>query len=85
MQQEYLLNFSCVETSNTMTQDTAESSLMTLTERGQNQLKDEATKCKNILVTHKELLKGNVERVKLSIRTFHSLEENGLSTQQISL
>ena len=58
---------------------------MTLTESGQNQLKDEATKCKNILVTHKELLKGNIERFKLSIRTFHSLEENGLSTQQISL
>ena len=77
--------FSCVETSNTVTKDMAESSLMTLTERGQNQLKDEATKCKNILVTHKELLKGNIERFKLSIRTFHSLEENGLSTQQISL
>ena len=63
----------------------AESSLMTMTERGQNQLKDEATKCKNILMTYKELLKGNVTRFKLNIRTFHSLEENGLSTQHISL
>ena len=58
LQQEYLLNFSWVETSNTMAQDTAESSLMTLTERGQNQLKIEATTCKNVLLVQKELLKG---------------------------
>ena len=68
-----------------MAQDTAESSLMTLTERGQNQLKDEATMCKNILLTQKGLLKGNVTRFKSSIRKFHLLEENGLSTKHFSL
>ena len=68
-----------------MAQDMAESGLMTLTERGQNQLKQESTKCKNVLLTQKGLLKGNITRFKLNIRTFHSLEENGLSTQQISL
>ena len=68
-----------------MAQDTAESSLMTLTERGQNQLKQESTKCKNVLLTQKGLLKGNVTRFKSNIRTFHLLEENGLSTQHISL
>ena len=68
-----------------MAQDTDESSLMTLTERGQNQLKQESTKCKNVLLTQKGLLKGNVTRFKLSIRKFHLLEENGLSTQHFSL
>ena len=68
-----------------MAQDTAESSLMTLTERGQNQLKQESTKCKNVLLTQKGLLKGNITRFKLSIRKFHLLEENGLSTQHFSL
>ena len=65
-----------------MAQDTAESGLMTLTERGQNQLKQEATKCKNVLLTQKGLLKGNITRFKLSIRKFHLLEENSLSTKQ---
>ena len=48
----YLLNFSWVKTSNTMAQDTAENGLLTLTERGQdNQLKEEATRCKIDLMT----------------------------------
>ena len=64
-----------------MAQDTAESGLMTLTERGQNQLKQEATKCKNVLLTQKGLLKGTITRFKSSIIKFHLLEENGLSTQ----
>ena len=46
-----------------MTQDTAEIGLMTLTERGQNnQLKEEATRCKIDLMTQKELLKGSIMR-----------------------
>ena len=69
-----------------MTQDTAEIGLMTLTERGQNnQLKEEATRCKIDLMTQKELLKGSITRFKTSIRNFHLLEENGLSTQNFSL
>ena len=40
---------------------------------------------KIIIMTHKELLKGNITRFKLNIRTFYSLEEIGLSTQHISL
>ena len=75
-----------VVTSNTMAQDTAENGLMTLTERGQdNQLKEEATRCKTNLMTQKELLKGSITRFKSSIRNFHLLEENGLSTQHFSL
>ena len=69
-----------------MAQDTAENGLMTLTERGQdNQLKEEATRCKTNLMTQKELLKGSITRFKSSIRNFHLLEENGLSTQHFSL
>ena len=69
-----------------MTQDTAEIGLMTLTERSQNnQLKEEATRSKTDLLTQKELLKGSITRFKTSIRNFHLLEENGLSTQNFSL
>ena len=69
-----------------MTQDTAEIGLMTLTERSQNnQLKEEATRSKTDLLTQKELLKGSITRFKTSIRNFHLLEENGLSTRNFSL
>ena len=47
-----------------MAQDTAESGQMTLTQRGQNQLKKEATMCKNILMTQKGLLEGSITRFK---------------------
>ena len=63
----------------------AESSLMTMTERGQNQLKTEATTCKNLLLAQKKLLMGKVTRFKEIIRQFHLTEENGLSTKHISL
>ena len=47
-----------------MAQDTAEISLITLTERGQdNQLKEEATRCKTNLMTQKELLKGKGNKI----------------------
>merc|ERR1711888_424631 len=36
-------------------------------------------------MTHKELLKGSIWRFKTSIKNFHLLEENGLSTQNFSL
>ena len=75
--------FSCVETSNTGTKDMAESSLMTMTERGQNQLKTEATTCKNLLLAQKKLLMEKVTRFKEIIRQFHLTEENGLSTKYI--
>ena len=69
-----------------MTQDTAEISLMTLTERSQNnQLKEGAIRFKTDLLTQKELLKGSITRFKTSIRNFYLLEENGLSTQNFSL
>ena len=69
-----------------MTQDTAETSLLTLTEQSQtNQLKEEATKSKADLLTQKELLRGSITRFKTNIRNFHLLEENGLSTLNFSL
>ena len=69
-----------------MTQDTAEIGLMTLTERSQNnQLKEEATRSKADLLTQKGLLRGSITRFKTTIRNFHLLEENGLSTQNFSL
>ena len=69
-----------------MAQDTAEIGLMTLTERSQNnQLKDEATRCKADLLTQKGLLQGSITRFKKNIRNFHLLEENGLSVQNLSL
>ena len=72
---------SCVETSNTGTKNMTESSLMTMTERGQNQLKTEAMTCENLLLAHKKLLMGKVTRFKEIIRQFHLTEENGLSTK----
>ena len=64
-----------------ITQDTAETSLLTLTEQSQNnQLKEKATKSKTNLLTQKELLRGSITRFKTNIRNFHLLEENGLST-----
>ena len=69
-----------------MTQDTAETSLLTLTEQSQNnQLKEEATRSKANLLTQKELLRGSITRFKTNIRNFHLLEENGLSTLNFSL
>ena len=63
-----------------MAQDTAEISLMTLTEQSQNsQLKDEAARCKTDLLTQKGLFQGSITRFKKSIRNFHWLEENGQS------
>ena len=48
-----------------------------------NQLMQELKKCKNELVTQKELLIGSVNRSKKNLRDFHFLEENGLSTRKL--
>ena len=48
-----------------------------------SRLKQELKRCKNELVTQKELLIGSVNRSKKNWRDFHYLEENGLSTQKL--
>ena len=69
-----------------MAQDTANNGLMTLTEQSQNSLlKDEAERCKTELLTLKGLFQGSILRFKKSIRNFHWSEENGLSTNKLSL
>ena len=68
------------------TKDMAESSLnLTMTGRGQNQLRTEATRCKNLLLAQKKLLVEKLMRCKEMIRQFHLTEENGLSTTVIAL
>ena len=61
------------QTSNSVAQDKAEPS----------RLKQELKRCKNELVTQKELLIGSVNRSKKNLRDFHFLEENGLSTRKL--
>ena len=69
----------CVETSNTLTKDMAESSLnLTMTERGQNHLRTEAAKCNNLLLAQKKLLTEKITRCKEIIRQFHLSEDSGL-------
>ena len=48
-----------------------------------SRLKQEQKRCKNELVTQKELLIGSVNRSKKNLRDFHYLEENGLSTRKL--
>jgi len=62
-------------TSNTVAQNKAEPS----------RLKIETKRCKNELVTQKELIIGSVNRFKKSLRDFHYLEENGISTQKLGV
>ena len=61
------------QTSKLVAQDKAEPS----------RLKQELKRCKNELVTQKELLIGSVNRSKKNLRDFHYLEENGLSTRKL--
>ena len=61
------------QTSKLVAQDKAEPS----------RLKQELNRCKNELVTQKELLIGSVNRSKKNLRDFHFLEENGLSTRKL--
>ena len=63
------------QTSNSVAQDKAEPS----------RLKQETKRCKNELVTQKELLIGSVNRFKKNLRDFHYLEENGISTQKLGV
>ena len=63
------------QTSNSVAQDKAEPS----------RLKQEAKRCKNELVTQKELIIGSVNRFKKNLRDFHYLEENGISTQKLGV
>ena len=61
------------QTSKSMARDKAEPS----------KLIQELKRCKNELVTQKELLIGSVNRSKKNLRDFHFLEENGLSTRKL--
>ena len=63
------------QTSNSVAQDKAEPS----------RLKQELKRCKNELVTQKELLIGSVNRFKKNLRDFHYLEENGISTRKLGV
>ena len=63
------------QTSNSVAQDKAEPS----------RLKQETKRCKNELVTQKELLISSVNRFKKNLRDFHYLEENGISTQKLGV
>ena len=63
------------QTSNSVAHDKAEPS----------RLKQEAKRCKNELVTQKELLIGSMNRFKKNLRDFHYLEENGISTQKLGV
>ena len=62
-------------TSNSVAQNKAEPS----------RLKQETKRCKNELVTQKELMIGSVNRFKKNLRDFHYLEENGISTQKLGV
>ena len=48
-----------------------------------DQLRNESAKCRIQLVTKKELIKGEVTRIKKDIRNIAWLVENGLSTQSL--
>ena len=75
----YSTKIPCVETSNMVTKVMAESSLnLTMTESGQNQLRTEATRCRNLLLAQKKLLVEKIMRCKEIIRQFHLSEESGL-------
>ena len=63
------------QTSNSVAHDKAEPS----------RLKQELKRCKNELVTQKELLIGSVNRFKKNLRDFHYLEENGISTRKLGV
>ena len=63
------------QTSNSVAQDKDEPS----------RLKQELKRCKNELVTQKELLIGSVNRFKKNLRDFHYLEENGISTRKLGV
>ena len=63
------------QTSKLVAQDKAEPS----------RLKQEVKRCKNELVTQKELIKSSVNRFKKNLRDFHYLEENEISTQKLGV
>ena len=50
-----------------------------------SRLKQETKRCKNELVTQKELMIGSVNRFKKNLRDFHYLEENGISTRKLGV
>ena len=76
----------CVETSNTLNKDLAESSLnLMVTESGQNHLRIEATKCNNLLLAQKKLLIEKITRCKEMISQLHLSEDSGLLITDIAL
>ena len=50
-----------------------------------DQLKNDSAKCRIQLMTKKELIKGEVTRLKRDIRNIMWLEENGLSPQNLRI
>ena len=50
-----------------------------------SRLTQELKRCKNELVTQKELIISSVNRFKKNLMDFHYLEENGISTQKLGV